>query len=1110
VKTKLCKKLVSLTLAFALMIGMMPAIPGAVSIAHGSTTITEVSVTGITAPEVGQKPVYSASVAGDAAYYIGVEIDGVNYDVNGISWAKRIGSASSEIASSAIFEEGISYDVRMELYAKDGYTFDEKTNLESKVTINGQPARVISRYDNKLYIGYIFPALEAPKTIESIELSHECEIEANAYVKNLKVSKINGEVFDGEKYAGFQWYRDLANFNDISNATAWNGSKFEGGYAYGLQINNLPKIDGYGYHNQVVVSIKTPGGSKTSLTDQYGNAYFYWNKLDYKPALESVNIKMDGYYVGENVMSLTFKSDDPIVTTGSYGKDSGLYTIRQYNSGTGQYDVLSNTSFVAGKKYYLFYRLQSDLDIYGLEPGNVKLDGKAAFSRHVEDGKQYYAFSLDELTVQDIVKTPVTSIVVSLPKAQPAAGDDLYYPTVISVNGDTNLSNVVSADNTIWYQNDFHVPEEVDYAPADNRFVQGKSYILWMSLTLAEGYKMADTYNVTVQTPSGNLEGILDSDGESYVTYEYYFNLGAPTELPMMTSYAVELSGYQAGAKIEDTALTMIMNGLSLPKEMLAYGMIYTIANENQEPILKGPFDYDTQYYLGTIVAPYNCKIDGLDEAQIKSMVTLHGMHPESVTAIKPGEQILGWEAYFKLPILKQDSSCNGLNHEFIEHMVPATFDTDGKFYQTCSGCGATGDTIAIPKVSSAQLTKTEYTHNGKIQCPDVVVKDSVGKALTEGQDYSLIEPDNSIAVGTYTIKVILQGNYSGTKDLTFKINAAQGPIPTPTPTPTPTPDPGQGGNQGGSGSGDGGNSGGSGAVTPTPGAGGSSGGGTTPGSGITPGTGSSGGGTTPDPGTTPGSGTTPGTGGSGSDGSGVTPTPIPIPTPTPEPGTGTETPDTPATHQHSYIKTVTKATAKKDGSIVEKCACGYVKSKTVIKKASKIKLSKSAYVYTGKVIKAKNLPKVIVKDSAGKTIAKSNYTIVKPKNVKKMKALGKYAYTIKFKGSKYKGSVKVYLEITPAKVTAKAPKAAKKAVTVKWKKGKKAQVTGYQVTVATNKKFTKNVKTKKIKGYSKTSCKMTKLKAKTKYYVKVRAYKTTKTGIVYGPWSVVKNAKTK
>ena len=319
-------------------------------------------------------------------------------------------------------------------------------------------------------------------------------------------------------------------------------------------------------------------------------------------------------------------------------------------------------------------------------------------------------------------------------------------------------------------------------------------------------------------------------------------------------------------------------------------------------------------------------------------------------------------------------------------------------------------------------------------------------------------------------------------------------------------------------------------------------GGETTPDPGTTPGTGgstgdSSGGGTTPDPGTAPGTGTTPDTDGVSGGGNVVTPAPTPTPTPTPgtgatpgaggsdatvtptptpTPGTGDgtgSTPEvtpTPDAHQHSYVKTITKATAKKDGSIVEKCACGDVKSSVVIKKASKIKLSKSSYVYTGKVIKTKNLPKVIVKDSAGKTIAASNYTIVKPKNVKKMKALGKYAYTVKFKGGKYKGTVKVYLEITPAKVTAKAPKAAKKAVTVTWKKGKKAQVTGYQVTVATDKKFTKNVKTKKIKGYSKTSCKMTKLKAKKTYYVKVRAYKVTKTGTVYGPWSVAKSAKIK
>ena len=82
--------------------------------------------------------------------------------------------------------------------------------------------------------------------------------------------------------------------------------------------------------------------------------------------------------------------------------------------------------------------------------------------------------------------------------------------------------------------------------------------------------------------------------------------------------------------------------------------------------------------------------------------------------------------------------------------------------------------------------------------------------------------------------------------------------------------------------------------------------------------------------------------------------------------------------------------------------------------------------------------------------------------------------------------------------------------MTVKWKKGKKAQVTGYQVMVATNKKFTKNVKKTFVKGYSKTSCKITKLKAKKTYYAKVRTYKTVKGVKIYSDWSKIKQVKTK
>ncbi len=207
--------------------------------------------------------------------------------------------------------------------------------------------------------------------------------------------------------------------------------------------------------------------------------------------------------------------------------------------------------------------------------------------------------------------------------------------------------------------------------------------------------------------------------------------------------------------------------------------------------------------------------------------------------------------------------------------------------------------------------------------------------------------------------------------------------------------------------------------------------------------------------------------------------------------------------HKAGTAKVTVKATTSKDGKIETKCtACSKVLKTTVIKKASKVKLSTTSYTYNGK----KKSPKIYVKDSAGKTISSKYYKVSNPSG---RKSIGKYTYTVKFTGN-YSGTKKLTLTIKPVKPTLNTPKAAKKAITVKWKKGKKAQVTGYQVMVATNSKFTKNKKTATVKGYTKVSKKMTGLKAKTKYYVKVRSYKTVKGVKIYSSWSKVKTIKTK
>ena len=103
--------------------------------------------------------------------------------------------------------------------------------------------------------------------------------------------------------------------------------------------------------------------------------------------------------------------------------------------------------------------------------------------------------------------------------------------------------------------------------------------------------------------------------------------------------------------------------------------------------------------------------------------------------------------------------------------------------------------------------------------------------------------------------------------------------------------------------------------------------------------------------------------------------------------------------------------------------------------------------------------------------------------------------------------------KINPKGTTLSKLVKAKKAITVKWKKQStkmsKSRITGYQIQLATNSKFTKNKKTVTVSGYSKVSKKITGLKAKKTYYVRIRTYKTVNGKKYYSSWSKSKNAKT-
>ncbi len=203
----------------------------------------------------------------------------------------------------------------------------------------------------------------------------------------------------------------------------------------------------------------------------------------------------------------------------------------------------------------------------------------------------------------------------------------------------------------------------------------------------------------------------------------------------------------------------------------------------------------------------------------------------------------------------------------------------------------------------------------------------------------------------------------------------------------------------------------------------------------------------------------------------------------------------------HTYKTTTIKATTKRNGSVVTKCTiCGKVTSKSTIHYPKTIRLSETSYIYNGKAKK----PSVTVKGSNGKTISSKYYTVTYAKG---RRNVGKYTVTIKFKG-KYSGTVKKTFTIMPKATSISKLTPGKKKFTVKWKK-QATQTTGYQIQYSTSSKF-KSPKTVTVSKNSTTSKTIAKLKAKKKYYVRIRTYKTVNGKKIYSSWSKSKSVTTK
>ncbi len=176
-------------------------------------------------------------------------------------------------------------------------------------------------------------------------------------------------------------------------------------------------------------------------------------------------------------------------------------------------------------------------------------------------------------------------------------------------------------------------------------------------------------------------------------------------------------------------------------------------------------------------------------------------------------------------------------------------------------------------------------------------------------------------------------------------------------------------------------------------------------------------------------------------------------------------------------------------------------------------KLKQSAFTYTGK----RNYP-AEVEDEATRTVDGDTYTAVKDTDFyvthSNCDRVGTAVAAVHGIYPNLSGTKYLSYKINPAGTKVKKLIRSRKAITVRWKKQSMKmpdrRIDGYQIQLATNKRFTKQVRTVTVKGYKKSYKKIKRLKAKKRYYVRVRTFMKVNGQTYYSNWSTAKKIKTR
>ena len=286
--------------------------------------------------------------------------------------------------------------------------------------------------------------------------------------------------------------------------------------------------------------------------------------------------------------------------------------------------------------------------------------------------------------------------------------------------------------------------------------VEGKDY----TLAYSNNTKVGATGNIVI-TGLGHYAGT--------VVKKTFKIVARPLSDPEITITPIEDQELTAANKADGVKPEIVIDHGGYP---LVEGTDYTVSWANNKKTTTDAVKATATItgksggnYTGKIVASFNifCRHEKTTEKVTKPATCKE-------TGIATSEcTVCGYKTEKTLPLS---------DHSYKKSkVVEPTYTEGGYTLYTCSVCKAEKKDNFTPALSRVKITscsivldKTTFTENGKVQTPKVTVKYGT-KTLKENTDYTLSYSNKSSSKpGSYTVKVVGMGGYTGTSTKSYKI----------------------------------------------------------------------------------------------------------------------------------------------------------------------------------------------------------------------------------------------------------------------------------------------------------------------------------------------------